>query len=286
VLINHVLVGLALQLARGLSFRESGILGYDSMLPDVVMVLLGAIIAVLWAINPWWLALALSPLLLMYQALHVPHLKQQAQIDGKTGLFNARHFNAMFAEALERAHKQQHNLTCIMADLDYLRNINNTYGHLAGDAVLEGIGKVIRATIRSSDIAGRFGGEEFSVVLPDTDIESARLLAERIRQAVEAAPFDIPGQESPIHITMSLGVACFPQDATTQMDLVAAADVAVYQAKHQGRNRVICLGDVLVEALQDAGAEKPTPIDRTPALRTKAVSRVERRQQPRYCAIS
>ncbi|HEX5689046.1 MAG TPA: GGDEF domain-containing protein, partial [Roseiflexaceae bacterium] len=267
----------ALELARGLSFRESGILSYDNLLPDVVMVLLGAVIAVLWAINPWWVALALSPLLLMYQALNVPQLKQQAQTDGKTGLFNARHFNAMFAEALDRARKQQRPLTCIMADLDYLRNINNTYGHLAGDAVLVGIGKVIRATIRSNDIAGRFGGEEFAVVLPDTDIDSARLLAERIRQAIEATRFDVPGQEAPIQVTMSLGLARFPQDAATQTELIAASDVAVYQAKHQGRNRVVCLADVPVEVLQATPAEQQASAAGSPALQNTAVNQVHGR---------
>ena len=132
----------------------------------------------------------------------------------------------------------------IMADLDLLRAINNTYGHLAGDVVLTGIGEAIRKTIRGNDIAGRFGGEEFAIILPDLEPAEAYALAERIRIAIEALHFDVATSPTPIRATMSLGVACFPADGDCTTSLSQAADVAVYQAKFNGRNRVVMAADV------------------------------------------
>jgi two-component system cell cycle response regulator len=157
---------------------------------------------------------------------------------------NARYFAIIFEAELARSRMNRRPLGCVMADLDFLRDINNTYGHLAGDAVLINIGKIIRDTVRVHDIAARFGGEEFSILLPDTDAVGAHLLAERIREIIAATPFEIPGSQSPIHVTMSLGVACYPYDAPTSTELLAAADVAVYQAKHAGRNRVVSVSSI------------------------------------------
>jgi diguanylate cyclase (GGDEF)-like protein len=131
-----------------------------------------------------------------------------------------------------------------MADLDLLRNINNSYGHLAGDIVLAGVGQVIRQSIRDYDIAGRFGGEEFLIVLPETGPREAQEIAERLRVAIASERYEVRTSPVPIHATMSLGVACFPEDAAAQKDLVHAADVAVYQAKINGRNRVVCAADL------------------------------------------
>jgi diguanylate cyclase (GGDEF)-like protein/putative nucleotidyltransferase with HDIG domain len=241
---NHLLIGLALLLARRISLRDSGVFSVDSLLPDIVMACVGCIVAALWHPNPWWVVLALSPLLLMYKALLVPQLKHEAQTDGKTGLLNARHFNELFTAEFERARRFNRPLAFLMADLDLLRAINNTYGHLAGDAVLAGVAKIIRDTLRADDIPGRFGGEEFAIVLPETGRHGALVLAERLRAAIESAGFTAATNAAPIRATMSIGIACFPQDAASQTDLVHQADVAVYQAKFQGRNRVVCAADV------------------------------------------
>ena len=131
-----------------------------------------------------------------------------------------------------------------MADLDLLRNVNNTYGHLAGDKVLAEIGRVIQSTIREYDIAGRFGGEEFAIVLPEVGMEEARQIGEQLRIAVEQTSIEIATSETPIQVTMSLGLASLAPNTSTLTELLHAADVAVYQAKLQGRNRVICIIDV------------------------------------------
>ncbi|OAN40561.1 hypothetical protein A6A03_04430 [Chloroflexus islandicus] len=262
VLINHLLVGYALQLARGINLQDSGVLSVRSLLPDIIMAGLGCVVAVLWELNPAWLLLALSPVVMMYQALMVPQLVEEARTDTKTGLLNARYFQKAFTREFERAQQSGEPLALIMADLDYLRNINNTYGHLAGDAVISGIGKLIRENLREGDSAGRFGGEEFAIVLPNTDLEAAITVAERLRQMIEQATFPVPGFDSPIRATMSLGVAVFPDDATTMTTLHLAADIAVYQAKEQGRNRVVAAADI-----PDAiAAGLPTMASQTPAV--------------------
>lgn len=244
VLFDNVITAGALMLARGVSARDSGVLDLENLLSELVLLFLGGIVAVLWTIEPSFIPLALSPLLVIYRALSIPQLQQEARTDTKTGLYNARYLDTLFRTELERAQRRNAPLAVVMADLDLLRNINNTYGHLAGDVVLVGIAKIIRKTIRNFDIAGRFGGEEFTIILPETNREQALIVAERVRQAIEAARFDVPTAEAPIAVTMSMGIACFPHDATTLTGLTHEADIAVYQAKHQGRNRVICVSDV------------------------------------------
>lgn len=244
VVINNFLLGAALVLARGISWRESGVLDLENLLSELILLCLGYVVAILWQLNPWFILPAISPLALMYRALTVPRLKQEAQIDAKTGLANARHFGKLLNDEFNRAQRFNRPLAFVMADLDFMRNINNNYGHLAGDAVLARIGHIIRTTVRDYDVAGRFGGEEFALALPEMDLPRARELAERLRMAIEAADFVVPTSDAPIHVTMSMGVACFPSDATTPTALIHEADVAVYAAKANGRNQVVCAADV------------------------------------------
>lgn len=244
VLINHTLVGLALVLARGISCRESGVFDIENLLTEVILLCLGFVVASLWSLNLWLIPLALAPLVLMHRALKVPLLKQEAQTDPKTGLWNARHFVRLFTAELERAKRFGRPLAMIMADLDLLRNINNTYGHLAGDAVLAEMGQIIRKTVRGYDIAGRFGGEEFTIALPETGPIEAKNIAERLRRAVESFEFRLTSNQTPVQVTMSLGLAIFPADADSPAGLVHAADVAVLQAKLRGRNCTVCSSEV------------------------------------------
>jgi diguanylate cyclase (GGDEF)-like protein len=242
--LNHAMVGLAMFLARGITWQESGVMEFKNLTPDFIMLSLGYAVAVLWAINPWLILPALSPLVLIQRALRVPQLEQEARVDGKTGLWNARYFAEALKAEFKRAKRFERPFAIIMSDLDLLRNINNTYGHLAGDAVLEQIGQIIRKTVREYDIAARFGGEELVIAMPETDSAQAVALAERIRQAVESTEFRAKTTPTSIRATISLGTAYFPMDATTTNELIHAADVAVYQAKLNGRNRVVSFSDV------------------------------------------
>ena len=252
-ILYQVLSGLAMMLAVRVPGQESRVLPIEGLLTGFVMLCLGFVVAVLWRTSPWLILPALAQLVLIYRALKLPQLRQQAQIDVKTGLWTARHFNTLFAAEVNRASRFGRPLALIMSDLDFLRVVNNTYGHLAGDAVLASVGQIMREALREYDVAGRFGGEEFAIVLPETAEAEALVIAERIRQAVATTPIKVPTSRTPVHVTMSLGIACFPESGSTAMDLMHRADVAVYQAKLKGRNRVVTGSDVAADLLLAGG---------------------------------
>jgi diguanylate cyclase (GGDEF)-like protein len=204
---------------------------------------LGIVVAGVWRQDAVLVPFAIAPLILIWTSLKVSELRQEANVDVKTGLFNARHLREALASELDRASRYERPLSVLVADLDFLREVNNTYGHLAGDAVLAGIGEVLRQQLRSTDIPARFGGEEFVVVLPETPHARAVQLAERIRRAVADRAFDGGRGVGPVHVTVSIGVAAFPADAATDEELLGVADAAVYEAKAQGRNRVCVAGE-------------------------------------------
>ncbi len=236
---THVLRAPMLHLARGHSFRETGLFTFESLSTELVLATLGVGIAVLWQTNKWLIPFAVAPLLLVHRSLSVPALQEEARVDPKTGLFNARHFSSALQEELGRSARFQRPLSLIMADLDLLRDINNSYGHLAGDAVLKGIAEVFRLHLRQYDVPARFGGEEFAILLPETPPEQAFEIAERIRQATADKLFAIETSSEPVHATVSIGVAAFPRDGVDANELIHQADLAVYRAKLQGRNRVL-----------------------------------------------
>jgi diguanylate cyclase (GGDEF)-like protein/putative nucleotidyltransferase with HDIG domain len=237
--VNHVLMAPMLHLARGHSIRESGLFSFPSLSTDLVLAMLGVAMGAFWVGNPWLIPFAVAPLLLIHRSLSVPQLQEEARVDPKTGLFNARHFAVALNEELLRAERFERPLSLVMADLDLLRDINNTYGHLAGDAVLQGIAEVFRAQLRHYDVPARFGGEEFAILLPETPPEQAFEIAERIRRTVAGSSFDVETSSDPIRATISIGVAGYPRDGADANELIHQADLAVYRAKLQGRNRVL-----------------------------------------------
>jgi diguanylate cyclase (GGDEF)-like protein/putative nucleotidyltransferase with HDIG domain len=239
VAVNHVLVGIVLKLGRNHTFRESGLFSAESISIDLVLAVLGVSLAAFWHFNPWLIFAALAPLVVVHRSLSVPQLQAEARVDAKTGLYNARYFGATLAAEIARASRFDRPMSLIMADLDLLRDINNNYGHLAGDAVLQGIAEIFRSQLRHYDVPARFGGEEFSILLPETPGDQALEIAERIRMAVAEREFEIDTASEPIRATISIGVAAFPKDGSDANELIHQADLAVYRAKLQGRNRVL-----------------------------------------------
>src|SRR3954470_19133669 len=240
---NHVVLAPMVTLARGHSLRESGVFSFESLSTDFIVSTLGLAFAAFWNLNPWLIPFAIAPLLLIHRSLAVPKLQAEARVDAKTGLYNARHFATAMQEELGRAQRFQRPLSLIMADLDLLRDINNTYGHLAGDAVLAGIADVFREQLRHYDVPARFGGEEFSILLPETPPDQALEIAERIRRACAAKRYEVETSSEPIRATISMGIAAYPRDGHDANELVHQADLAVYRAKLQGRNRVLDASD-------------------------------------------
>lgn len=162
--------------------------------------------------------------------------------DSLTGLFNRKFFNQEIELQLARAKRQVEPLSLIMVDLDDLKGINDAYGHLVGDAVLVSLGKVLKDNIRASDVAARFGGEEFAILLPVTNRDGAIELAERLLEAIHQASIETKRGE--LEYTASIGVTGFnkPSKDLTVNELIESADKAVYQAKKKGKNRVEVYG--------------------------------------------
>lgn len=239
--LNHTVLAPMLRFARNLSIRElrDSLFSFESLTTDLVLGSLGLIVAAFWQWNPYLVPFAILPLLLIHRSLAVPQLQAEARVDAKTGLFNARHLANVLSDELGRAARFDRPLSLIMADLDLLRDINNTYGHLAGDAVLKGVAEIFRQQLRHYDVPARFGGEEFCILLPETPPDQALEIADRIRRAVAARDFLVETSSEPIHATISLGVAGFPRDGSDANELIHQADLAVYRAKLQGRNRVL-----------------------------------------------
>jgi len=248
VLVNHLLLARMVGLAHGLTLRATKLFSFDYFTTDLYLAFLGVGVATLWLRAPYVIPLVVAPLVLTHRALTVPQLKAEARVDPKTGLSNARHFTSVFGDELARAARYERPLSLVMADLDLLRDINNTHGHLAGDAVLRGIAEIFGQQLRQYDLPSRFGGEEFCILLPETAPERAVEIAARIRRAVESTEFVVDTAKEPIRATLSIGVAAYPRDGVTTESLVNAADLAVYRAKLEGRNRVVDAAGALAPA--------------------------------------
>lgn len=164
-------------------------------------------------------------------------LRWLAVIDPLTGILNRRTLQRRLAAELLRAQRHGTSTALILLDLDEFKKVNDGQGHLVGDHVLRGVARRLRRAARQTDAVGRFGGEEFLIVLPDTGMERALGFAERVRRLIERRPFRWRGLEAAV--TASLGVAALPAWATADpLDLIGAADRALYRAKRAGRNRV------------------------------------------------
>ena len=199
---------------------------------------LGIAVAGLWHAHATLVPFAISPLVLIWTSLKISELRQEANVDSKTGLYNARHLREVLEAEIDRAIRYQRPLTLLVCDLDYLREVNNSFGHLFGDVVIAGVADVLKDQVRSTDLAARFGGEEFVVVLPETPPSRGVQVAERIRRAVAERAFAGPKESPSLYVTVSIGLASFPADATSGEELLNAADEAVYRAKARGRNCV------------------------------------------------
>ena len=193
-------------------------------------------------------------------------LQRLATVDELTGLFGRRHFMHLAERELARRHRTHGPVTAIMLDLDRFKQVNDSHGHAIGDRVLRKIGDVLRTELRALDLAGRLGGEEFAVLLPDTGLEAGEDIAERLRTATMANSLDLPDSGT-VHFTASFGVA--EHNPHESLDsLLHRADTALYEAKRAGRNRVM-----LAPAHDDEASSvtEPSPPD---ALSTTLVSAI------------
>jgi diguanylate cyclase (GGDEF)-like protein len=170
------------------------------------------------------------------EARYHEEVYQLATHDALTELCNRRHFVEQVDKEIARSLRHQRPLALCIIDVDLFKPVNDRFGHIAGDAVLRQLATVLRLFVRDEDLAARIGGEEFAVMLTESDVEAARVFAERVRTAVEESTFVLGGE--PQRITISVGIAGLALDRSDRSALMAAADAALYRAKDSGRNRV------------------------------------------------
>jgi diguanylate cyclase (GGDEF)-like protein len=163
-------------------------------------------------------------------------LQYQSIRDPLTGLFNRRYLEEVLGQEVSRAQRKQHEVGIIMLDVDHFKSFNDTYGHDAGDHVLQTVGRLLKDSVRGSDVACRYGGEEFTLILPEATLEETVIKAESIRQEIAQLHVVHPDQVLS-GITASLGVATFPRHGSTGAAVMQAADAALYRAKAAGRNQ-------------------------------------------------
>jgi diguanylate cyclase (GGDEF)-like protein len=235
--LGHLMGGILRWLGYRESFRKSGAFELFPLILDVSLLYFGASLSIVWKSNPLALLLLVIPTYMLFSALRIPALERKSELDSKTGLFNHAYFKKHLDSELSRSNRFDRPLSVIIADLDLLRNINNTYGHLAGDAVLIGVAQAVKQSVREYDVVSRFGGEEFAILLPETTLVQAYEKAEFFRKTIEAMEFTIPTSMTPIRATMSFGVAQRENARQTSNEIVHNADLALYNSKLQGRNR-------------------------------------------------
>src|SRR5262245_38719907 len=173
-------------------------------------------------------------------------LLQLASSDSLTGLFNRGYVDDRLAMELSRARRYGKSLTLAVIDADRFKALNDAHGHAAGDAVLKKLAALLRGSFRESDTTGRYGGEEFVVILPETDLETARRKVEVLRQQIAATTIVLPERKDLVCVTISAGLASFPEDGEDAAELFATADERMFEAKHAGRNRVVAGSRVAV----------------------------------------
>jgi diguanylate cyclase (GGDEF)-like protein len=234
-------------------------LGQEAVCNQVIELCLAVLTAFATAYTALALVVALPLAIVLQRSLRHASLAAAARTDAKTGLLNAGSWQREAAVEVTRAAAAQAPLAVAIADIDHFKAVNDTRGHLAGDAVLAAVSAAMRDLLRDCDLCGRFGGEEFALLLPRTTAAQALEIAERIRQGI--SQLATPRDGVAIRVTISIGVAVPSHARHTLDDLLAAADHALYQAKGSGRDRVVMYADTRVSQ-----ASRPLPLERTNLL--------------------
>jgi diguanylate cyclase (GGDEF)-like protein len=236
--LNACLVAIAAWLVAPDSQLSAMLWDRERMLLDLTETCVGILVMISCALSALLLMVALPPVILLQRSLLHSQLKAQARTDPKTGVLNAGAWQAEAIMAISRAQRRREPLAVLIVDLDHFKLVNDTHGHLIGDAVLRTLAADMRQQVRETDLVGRFGGEEFAVVLSDTADGEAAQVAERIRRG--AAVVKVLTDDAIVGVTVSIGLAILGSHGSTLTDLLAAADLALYRAKNTGRDRVCC----------------------------------------------
>jgi diguanylate cyclase (GGDEF)-like protein len=237
---HNVLLATAIRLSEPTARMRDLLLNREALQADLAEIDLGILITVVVAVAPALAVFAVPTVLLARRFMMHAQLLATSRIDTKTGLLNAATWESETAAEISRATRTRSPLSVALIDIDHFKAVNDTYGHLAGDKVLRALSDAFREQLRDYDLAGRFGGEEFVVLLPQTDEADAFGIAERLRAHV--AGMSVPADDAArpgtfISLTISVGVAALGAAGSEVTDLLAAADAALYYAKQTGRNK-------------------------------------------------
>jgi diguanylate cyclase (GGDEF)-like protein len=240
---------------------------------EISLLCLAGLLAAAMSIQLWLIVFIFPPTLVLHRALFVRQLERAARTDGKTGLLTAGAWHELASAHLDAASRRGHRAAVLVVDIDHFKRINDRYGHLAGDTVLARVAATLQSQLRSHDVVGRFGGEEFVILLPLVDPEpdahaEMAAVAERVRAAVAELVVDVTatGQiPRTAQVTVSVGGAIFPLHGEHLLGVVAAADTALYEAKRAGRDAVRLAPRSTPQAAPDAVVHhRGEPADRHP----------------------
>jgi len=220
----------------------------------------GLLVAVACAASPYTSLLAIAPVLALQRALLVAEFREAARTDAKTGLANSSYWREVAEREIARARSGREPLAVLLVDVDHFKDVNDRYGHLTGDEVLRAVANALTDGLRPRDFVGRFGGEEFVVLLTGSDLEQGQHAAERIREHVAEVTVEPSNRRDPVRVTISVGVAAFRESGHSVHELLDAADTALYAAKHAGRNCVRVAEGARQQVL-DLTAEAPRVLD-------------------------
>jgi diguanylate cyclase (GGDEF)-like protein len=242
--INFTLVSIPIALTTPGATARQLFGGPSQYLTESAAICLGILGAAAYTLQPWLVLAGVPVAALLQRTLLFSQLQRAAHTDSKTGLANAAWWHELASREVERALRRREEVSVLLADLDHFKRVNDTWGHLAGDAVLAAVASEFAGNLRTYDVAGRFGGEEFVVLLPATGPARAQIVAERLRSSIAALEIVVPaGHESgrgtlADRVTVSIGIAALPDQARDLTGLLARADMALYAAKQAGRDRV------------------------------------------------
>ncbi len=263
VFLNHLSIGLVILLAKGESLTDSGVFSTLPLMIDLTLLYLGALAAFVWLVNEYAVVLSIAPLILFYSTLKIPSLKMKTRLDSKTGLYNSRYFEEALENEVARASRFNRPITVAMADMDFMRKVNDSFGHLAGDEVLINVAEILKNSFREYDIVARFGGEEFAILLPEVTIQEAYYHFESLRREIEQHAFHISTSVVPIQTTICFGLSELESPGQPVKEIIHNADVALYNAKMTGRNKVSIYFEKGVKELFNSSVREPLVNDQT-----------------------
>jgi diguanylate cyclase (GGDEF)-like protein len=206
---------------------------------ELATLCMGGLTAVLMLVSPWFVFLVFLPLYALHRSVLIRQYEYAATTDSKTGLLNMTSWRSLAEKELDRAQRNNSTFGVLMVDIDHFRRVNNEHGHLAGDEALRAVADALKQHTRSYDLCGRFGGEEFVILLPETNSQQLLTVAERVCEEIRRLQVIPTGSTSPLgRLSVSIGAASYPATGRTLDDLLMTADNCLFAAKNTGRDRV------------------------------------------------